>query len=155
MCYLGDTETQLNDRWSKLTQQLHGLAASLAQARQGYQMNSDPRYLAQVRQILPFYESTLRQLGDVAKALGGREMPSQFMKTLSDFSEWSSSKVLAPALEGAAQTVKALPKLVPVLAGAVGLFFLWQSGVLHVAGKAAQRSSAGRRGTRRSRRIRA
>lgn len=149
MCYLGDSETQLNGRWSNLVKQLHGLAASMAQAKQGYQMNGDPRYVAQVKQILPYYESTLRQLADVAKQLHDKEVPSEFMVTLSTFSEWSTSKVLQPALEGAAQTVKALPQLVPwVAATAIG-FFLWQSGVLNVARKAAQRSPTGRRGARR------
>ena len=148
MGYLGDTEQQLNSRWSKLTAQLHGLSASLAQAKQGYQMNGDPRYLTQVKQILPFYETTLREMGQVAKQLGGIEVPSQFMRTLADFSEWASSKVISPAVEGVAQTVNALPRLIPVVAGTVALFFLWQSGVLNGAGKAARRPSSGRRGSR-------
>lgn len=140
MGYLGDTETQLNGRLSQLAQRLHGLAASLAQAKQGFQMNGDQRYVEQAKQVLPYYESTLKEYSKVAQQLGQKEMPSQFMRVLSDFSEWSTSKVVQPLVEGAAQTVYALPKLVPWIAGATALFFLWQSGVLNVAGKAAQRA---------------
>jgi hypothetical protein len=142
MCYLGDSEQQLNDQLSRLAQQLHGLAASLAQARQGYQMNGDQRYVAQVKQVLPYYETTLKQYGEVSRKLGKMAMPPEFMKTLSDFSEWASSKVIKPAVEGAAQTIQALPRLVPWVAGTAVAFFLWQSGVLkNVARKATGRSS--------------
>lgn len=138
MGYLGASEQELSGRLSQLGRQLHGLAASMAQMKKGYEATGDPRYVQGARNILPLYETTLKNWADVSRQLGSKETPTQFMKVLSDFSEWATSKVIQPIVEGAAQTVQALPtiatKAIPAVAGAVALYFLWQSGVLRGLG---------------------
>lgn len=108
--YLADIGDALEDEWSAKVKQLHGLAASLAQARQGFEATGDVRYKQSVANILPYYKKTLDRLKQIAAMLGGREMPSQFMLTLSDFSDWAISQG-KQVVEGAVQTVTVIPKL--------------------------------------------
>lgn len=99
-------ETQL----SNAAKQLHGAAASIADSKERYAATHDTRYLESVKAVLPLYQYWLTQYQSLAAQLGGREIPSNFLATLSETSDWllKQGQNLAEGITG---TVAALPKI--------------------------------------------
>jgi hypothetical protein len=132
----GDSATWDN-QLSQAAHQLHGLAASLAQAKLGFERTGDPRFKDQARAVLPLYNAWLRKYQDAAVALGQQESVSPFAVTLADFSEWTTTKVIQPVVEGVAtgiaDTAAAVPSILKLAVVAVaivggGILFLRYGG---------------------------
>jgi hypothetical protein len=66
---------------------VHGLAASLGDARQRYEATGDPRYLESIRMVFPMFQGHLRRLQEIAADLNGRDVPPQFLVTLDKISD--------------------------------------------------------------------
>lgn len=108
--YIADIGDALEDEWTAKVRQLHGLSASLAQARKGFEATGDVRYKDSVKNVLPYYKATLDRLNQLKAMLGGRDVPSQFALTLSDFSDWAISQG-KEVVESTVKTVSVVPKI--------------------------------------------
>lgn len=81
-------DNTLEAKWQEAIKQLHGLAASLADSKQRYDATGDKRYLTAVANVLPIFRQWMQTANDIARQLGGKEMPSSLMLSLSSTSDW-------------------------------------------------------------------
>jgi hypothetical protein len=128
--YLGDAAS---DAESRAYQQWHTLIVAVNQLKAQYAASGDPRFVQSIESMMPYLQTAGQKYAQIAQANQKADTPGQVMQTLSDLSDWLVQNVAQPigdTLQSVPGTVNRLGNALPWIAGAVGLFLLWQSGVL-------------------------
>lgn len=112
------SQAELEGQLSDAYRQLHAIAASLGQLKTQWTSSGDDRFKQGARELLPYFQAAIAKYQAIGRQLGRLEIPSDIMLTLSDFSDWSTDKVIKPVVEGAAGAVKSVGES---LGGLLGL----------------------------------
>lgn len=134
MIGLGAVNAQALDvQLSAAYRQLHGLAASIAQLRQGYERSKDARYLSSIHTMLTYYKAALERYSGIAAQLNREERPVDIMLVLDATSDWliQQGKTVT---EGVTGTIGILPTLTKNLTNPLVLISLAAAAIVIFSG---------------------